>query len=224
MILRMNSFNPVRDGIHEKLPLQQQSESHLLEQAKRGGTLAFEELCEEHTAKLFKAAVRVTRNRQDAEDAVQDSLMRAFANIKNFQGRSRFSTWLTRIVINSGLMIRRKNGNAHEVSADEPPPSGEAPLHLQIPDPAPNPEQTYVQHERKRILHKAIARLRPRLRVVMEIRELRELPIKETARILDISVAAAKARFFHGRAVLRKSEALRAVVLSRADLATGKNR
>jgi len=166
---------------------------------------------------LFKAAVRVTRNLQDAEDAVQDSLMRAYANIKHFQGRSSFSTWLTRIAINSARMIRRKNANAHEVSADEPRPSGEAPPHLQIPDPAPNPEQSYVERERKRILHKAIARLRPRLRAVVEIGQLQELSMKETARILDISVAAAKARFFHGRAVLRKSAALRAVVLSRTN-------
>ena len=217
MILRMNSVTPTRYGIHENRSLQQQSEAHLLEQAKRGSAQAFAELCEGHTAKLFKAAIRVTRNPQDAEDAVQDSLMRAFANIKHFQGRSSFSTWLTRIVINSALMIRRKNANAHEVSADEPRRSGEAPLHLQIPDPAPNPEQSYVERERKRILHKAIARLRPRLRAVVEIGQLQELSMKETARILDISVAAAKARSFHGRAVLRKSAALRAVVLSRTN-------
>lgn len=217
MILRMKSFTPMRDGIHENLTLQQRSEAHLLEQAKRGSAQAFAQLCEGHTAKLFKAAVRVTRNRQDAEDAVQDSLMRAFAKIKNFQGRSSFSTWLTRIVINSALMIRRKNANAREVSTDEPHPSGEASLRLKIPDPAPDPEQSYVERERKRILHKAIARLRPRLRAVVEIGQLQELSIKETARILDISVAAAKGRFFHGRALLRKSAALRAVVLSRTN-------
>ena len=217
MILRMNSFTPMRDGIHENRTLQQQSEAHLLEQAKRGSAQAFAQLCEGQTAKLFKAAVRVTRNRQDAEDAVQDSLMRAFAKIKHFQGRSSFSTWLTRIVINSALMIRRKNANAREVSTDEPHPSGEASLRLKIPDPAPDPEQSYAARERKRILHKAIARLRPRLRAVVEIGQLQELSIKETARILDISVAAAKGRFFHGRAVLRKSAALRAVVLSRTN-------
>ena len=73
MILRMNSFTPMRDGIHENPPVRQQSEAHLLEQAKRARAHAFEELCEGHTAKLFKAALRVTRNHQDAEDGVQDS-------------------------------------------------------------------------------------------------------------------------------------------------------
>ena len=149
MILRMNSLAPAGDGIHERLPVQQQSEAHLLEEAKRGRAQAFEKLCEGNTAQLFKTALRVTRNPQDAEDAVQDSLMRAFANIKDFQGRSSFSTWLTRIVINSALMIRRKNANAREVSTDEPRSSGEeASLPLQIPDPAPNPEQNYVERER----------------------------------------------------------------------------
>ena len=217
MILRMNPFNPMLDGTHESLPVQQQSEAHLLDQARRGRAQAFEALCEGRTQKLFKTALRVTRNRQDAEDAVQDSLMRAFTKIKNFQGRSSFSTWLTRIVINSALMIRRKNANSREVSTDKSGPSGEASISMQIPDPAPNPEQSYVERERKRTLHKAIARLRPRLRAVVEIGQLHELSIKETARILDISVVAAKARLFHGRAVLRKSAALRAVVLSRTN-------
>lgn len=217
MSFRLNSFNPMRDGFLEKPPAQLKSEAHLLEQAKRGRAQAFEELCEGHTPKLLQAALRVTRNRQDAEDAVQDSLMRAFANIKNFQGRSSFSTWLTRIVINSSLMIRRKNANTHEVSTDEQRLSEEAFLPLQIPDPAPDPEQSYAERERKRILHKAIARLRPRLRTVVEIGQLQGLSMKETARILDISVAAAKARFFHGRAALRKSAVLRAVVLSRTN-------
>lgn len=217
MILRMNPFNPMLDGTHESLPAQQQSEARLLDQARRGKAQAFEALCEGRIQKLFNTALRITRNRHDAEDAVQDSLMRAFTKIKNFQGRSSFSTWLTRIVINSALMIRRKNTNSREVSTDEPRPSGEASLNLQIPDPGPNPEQSYVERERKRTLHKAIARLRPRLRAVVEIGQLQELSIKETARILDISVVAAKARLFHGRAVLRKSAALRAVVLSRTN-------
>ena len=217
MILRMNPFNPMLDGTHESLPVQQQPEAHLLDQARRGRAQAFEALCEGRTQKLFKTALRVTRNRQDAEDAVQDSLMRAFTKIKNFQGRSSFSTWLTRIVINSALMIRRKNANSREVSTVKSGPSGEASISMQIPDPAPNPEQSYVERERKRTLRKAIARLRPRLRAVVEIGQLQELSIKETARILDISVVAAKARLFHGRAVLRKSAALRAVVLSRTN-------
>jgi len=193
------------------------SEARLLRDAKHGRAEAFEALCRALTPRLFKTALRITRNREDAEDAVQDSLMRAFMHIKSFQGNSSFSTWLTRIVMNSALMICRKNRNAHQVSADDLGRPGETGLQLQIPDRSPNPEQSYVEGERKAILHRAIRKLRPRMRAVVEVVQLHELPIKETARVLDISVAAAKGRFFHARAALRKSVALRAVAQARTE-------
>jgi RNA polymerase sigma factor (sigma-70 family) len=195
--------------------IQDISEARLLRDAKRGKPGAFETLCQALTPRLFKTAFRITRNREDAEDAVQDSLMRAYMHIDSFHGNSSFATWLTRIVMNSALMIRRKNRNAREVSADDLSKPGEPGLHLQIPDRAPNPEQSYVEHERKAVLHKAIRKLRPRMRAVVEVAQLQELPIKETAKVLDISVAAAKGRFFHARAALRKSVALRAIAHER---------
>jgi RNA polymerase sigma factor (sigma-70 family) len=193
------------------------SELQLLRDAKRGRAEAFEALCQTLTPRLYKTALRITQNREDAEDAVQDSLMRAYMHIKSFQGNSSFSTWLTRIVMNSALMIRRKNRNARQVSADDLGRPDEPGLHLQIPDHAPNPEQNYVEQERKAILHKAIRKLRPRMRAVVEVAQFQELPIKETAKVLDISVAAAKGRFFHARAALRKSMALRAVAQARTE-------
>jgi RNA polymerase sigma-70 factor (ECF subfamily) len=84
-------------------------------------------------------------------------------------------------------------------------------LQLQIPDRSPNPEQNYVQRERETIVRQAVRRLNPRMQSVVEMAQLKELPLKETARVLDISVAAAKGRLFHARAALRKSAALRAV-------------
>jgi len=197
--------------------IQNVSEARLLRDVKRGRPEAFEALCQSLTPRLFKTALRITRNREDAEDAVQDSLMRAYMHIKSFQGNSSFSTWLTRIVMNSALMIRRKNRNSRQVSADDLSRPDEPGLQLQIPDRAPNPEQRYVEHERKAVLHKAIQKLRPRMRAVVEVAQLQELPIKETAKILDISVAAAKGRFFHARAALRKSVALRAVAQVRTE-------
>ena len=185
------------------------SEARLLSDAKRGEPEAFEALCQTLRPRLLKIALRITRNREDAEDAVQDSMMRAFVHLNDFHGDSSFSTWLTRIIMNSALMINRKNRSARQISADELPPAGEPGLHFQIPDRAPNPEQTYVQRERRTILHSAIRRLRPRIRAVIEMAQFQELPIKETAKILDISVAAAKGRSFHARAALRKSVALR---------------
>lgn len=193
------------------------TEARLLAAAKRGRAEAFEVLCKAHTARLLKTAFYITRNREDAEDALQDSLLRAFVHLKSFDERSSFSTWLTRIVINSALMIHRRSRNARQVSADELSESGEAHVHLQIPDRAPNPEQRYMENERGKILHKAIRSLRPRIRAVVEVGQLQELSMKEAARVLDISIAAAKGRLFHARAALRNSAALRAVAQARTE-------
>lgn len=187
------------------------SEERLLADAKLGKPEAFETLCQTLMPRLQKIAIRITQNREDAEDAVQDSLMRAYMHIKNFQENCRFSTWLTRIVMNSALMIRRKNRNARQISSDDLGGKGEFALPLQIPDHSPNPEQRCVESERGRILRRAIGKLRPRMRAVIEVAQFQELPIKETAKVLDISVAAAKGRFFHARAALRKSVALRSI-------------
>ncbi len=191
------------------------SVARVLSDAKRVEPEALEALYRTLRPRLLKIALRITRNREDAEDAVQDSMVSAFVHLDNFHGNSSFSTWLTRIVMNSAFMINRKNRRARHISADELP--GEPGLYFQIPDRAPNPEQTYVQRERRTILYSAIRRLRPRIRAVIEVAQFQELPIKETAKILDISVAAAKGRFFHARAALRKSFALRAAVQARTE-------
>lgn len=193
------------------------SEARLLRDARRGRPDAFEALCHNLTPRLMKIALRITRNKEDAEDAVQDSLMRALMHIQTFQGNSSFSTWLTRIVMNSALMIRRKNRSSRHISSDDLSRPGEPAFHLQIPDHAPNPEQRYVERERTTILHAAVRKLRPRIRAVVEVAQFQELPLKETAKVLDISVAAAKGRFFHARAALRKSTALRAVAQARTE-------
>jgi RNA polymerase sigma factor (sigma-70 family) len=193
------------------------SEPRLLSDAKRGKPEAFEALCQTLRPHLLKIALRITRNREDAEDAVQDSMINAFLHLNNFQGNSSFSTWITRIVMNSALMINRKNRSTRHISVDELPPAGEPGLHLQVPDRSPNPEQTYVLRERTTILHRAIRKLRPRMRAVIEMAQFQELAIKETANILDISFAAAKGRLCRARTALRKSVALRAAVQARTE-------
>jgi RNA polymerase sigma-70 factor (ECF subfamily) len=193
------------------------AEARVLRDSKRGKAEAFQTACETLRPRLLKTALRITRNREDAEDAVQDSLLRAYMHIDDFQGNSAFSTWLTRILMNSALMINRKNRNARQVSTEELNRPGEPGLQFQIPDHSPNPEQTFVQRERTRILLGAIRKLRPRIRAVVEVAQLHDLPVKETAKVLDISVAAAKGRFFHARSALRKSLALRAIARTRTE-------
>jgi RNA polymerase sigma factor (sigma-70 family) len=191
------------------------NEASLLATARSGETAALDALYRAHAEKLFRTVHRITRNREDAEDAVQDSLLRAFLHLKSFDGRSTFSTWLTRIGINSALMILRKKRNSHEISAHSP---GVDATLWEVPDSAPNPEIRCAERERERFLRDAIAGLRPRIRRTVEFHTLQDHSLQETAAQIGISVTAAKARFFHAKAALRKSKVLRRInVTSRFD-------
>ena len=185
------------------------NETQLVAAAKRGRTGAFEALCEPNAGRLFQTAYRMTGNREDAEDAVQDSMMRAFIYIKDFDGRSSFSTWLTRIVINSSLMLLRKKRNhpTSSLDGDHDPEARE--FCLQVSDRAPDPEKSYLQKERESGLHTAVSALRPSIRRALVLQQLQELSLKETAEAMGISISAAKARLFHAKSTLRKSLALK---------------
>lgn len=215
----VTSGGPVDKDSRRNRTVQHPSEAHLLAQAKRGRADAFESLCRPDMTRLYNTAFRITQNREDAEDAVQDSLMRAFVRIGDFRGASAFSTWLTRIVINSALMIRRKDRSARYVVIEDISQTADdrSEVQIQIAQSSPNPEQVYVSVERRRALRNAISHLRPRVRAVVELGQLQEFSIKETAKVLNISVAAAKGRLFHARAALRRSAALRAIVQSRTE-------
>jgi RNA polymerase sigma-70 factor (ECF subfamily) len=184
------------------------NETSLLAAAKNGETAALDTLCRAHAEKLFRTVHRLTRNREDAEDAVQDSLLRAFLHLKTFDGRSAFSTWLTRIGINSALMILRKKRNSRELSAHGP---GVDETLWEAADSTPNPETRCAEREQERILRDAISNLRPTIRRALELQILEHLSIQETAAQIGISVSAAKARVFHAKVALRKSKVLRKI-------------
>jgi len=184
-------------------------EHGLVTAAKGGQTAAFDALCYPHTKMLFQRTYRITRNREDSEDAVQDALLRAFVHLGDFNGESSFATWLTRIAINSALMILRKKRSSLEIAIAGGDNFGADGLVHQIADRAPNPERRYAQREKERILKKAIHSLRPTLRQVVEMKQLQERSMQETAETMSISVAAAKARLFHAKRALRKSSILK---------------
>jgi RNA polymerase sigma-70 factor (ECF subfamily) len=189
------------------------SEDALVAAAKRGKTEAFELLCDRCARKVLQATRRVTKNREDAEDALQDSFLRAFMHIKHFDGRSSFSTWLTRIAINSALMMLRKRRAARELSMDGPDndTASANKNYWEIASTAPNPEKRYIQMEREKFLHDAVGRLRPAIREMVEIQHFQEYSMKEAAKHIGISVSAAKGRMFHAKAALRKSRRLKAI-------------
>jgi RNA polymerase sigma factor (sigma-70 family) len=190
------------------------SEMQLIADAKGGEGAPFGELCERHMKQVFGVTRRVMPNRQDAEDAVQDCFLNAFVHLKDFDGRSGFATWLTRIAINAALMKLRKKRGVQEVPIGEPNPSFEPVAQREFRDGAPDPEESCSLRERKRIVKSAISGLRPRARRVVELHQLQEHSVRETAQILGISTTAVKARMFHARVTLHRMPVLQSVARS----------
>jgi RNA polymerase sigma-70 factor, ECF subfamily len=187
------------------------SEEQLIAAAKTGSRAPFGELCERHAKKVFRVIYRIMRNREDAEDAAQECLLNAFVHLKDFDRRSQFATWLTRIAINAALMKLRKNRGAREVPMDESNPSFESVAQKEFRDDAPDPEESCSLGERGRIVKSAISALRPRARKVVELFHIQEHSIRETAQILGISTGAAKARIFHAKIALHRAPLLQSV-------------
>jgi RNA polymerase sigma factor (sigma-70 family) len=183
----------------------------LLRAARRGEASAFEKLCAPTKARIYQTLHRITKNHEDAEDALQESLLSAYMNLHRFDGRSSFSTWLTRIGINAALMTLRKKRTHRELPIDGPGEAGERTAYFEAPDHAPNPEERFARREREVLVREAVRSLRPTIRKALELGQMQERSMRETAQMLGISVAAAKARLFHARAALKKSRQLKSM-------------
>jgi RNA polymerase sigma-70 factor (ECF subfamily) len=176
----------------------------LVAAAKNGNRKAFEILVKRHQQRILFVARRMTRKREDAEDVVQQSFQKAFIHMRKFEGRSAFSTWLTRIAVTEALMFLRRRRRLREVLIDDLNGSEETTTVLEVPDSSPDPEAIYSQREWVEMLSLAMNELPHGIRKAIQLRELDERSSKETARIMGISVAALKGRMFHGRKILRK--------------------
>jgi RNA polymerase sigma-70 factor (ECF subfamily) len=179
-------------------------ENSLVVKAKSGHTEAFGELYQRHQFRMYRAALRILRNPQDAEDAVQRAFQRVLVNLQRFREDSAFSTWLTRIVINEALMLLRQRRTGEPLGAirsDEEQRDGA----VVVVDKRPSPEELLCENERRTAVLQAIGRLRENLRVVVLHRELKGLTSAETARVLGLTVGAVKARAFHAKRFLRKA-------------------
>src|ERR1700734_520388 len=121
----------------------QYNEDKLIRVGEKGDQQVVDVLFERYHRPLFQTALRVLGNAEDAEDALQDGLLSAYRNLKRFEGRSQFSTWLTRIVINAALMRRRSAKARPAVSLDEPPREDELPVVERFAAKGPNPEQVF---------------------------------------------------------------------------------
>src|ERR1700720_1052548 len=207
----MTTFFSVQSDTSAVSDLRTWSDEQFIAAAKNGPRAPFGELYERHMKRVSYVTRRITRNRGDAEDAVQDCFLSAFVHLKDFEGRSRFSTWLTGIAINAALMKLRKKRGLQEVPIDEPNSSFEPVAQREFRDGAPDPEESCSLRERKRIVVSAISGLRPRARNVVELIHLQEHSIRETAQILGISTGAVKTRMFHAKIKLHRMPLLQSV-------------
>jgi RNA polymerase sigma factor (sigma-70 family) len=176
----------------------------LVTTARSGEHSAFSELWNRHSKRAFNTVHRITRNHQDAEDALQETFLKAYLHLNGFDGRSTFSTWLTRIGINSALMILRKR-RTHLETSIEWSSDGETWQQWEVADQRKNTEELYLKAETERHLKQAIGRMRPALRTIVEIQQLHDRSVREVAQIAGISVAAAKSRLLRARTALRRS-------------------
>jgi RNA polymerase sigma-70 factor, ECF subfamily len=178
------------------------SEDELLDLARDRNRDAFAELVRRHTPAIRKAATGVLRDADAAEDEVQNAWCKAWQHIRGFQGESRFSTWLTRIVLNECLMRLRQSSRAAYCYLDSEIPGLEN-LRLDIPDAGATPEAAIARAEVQDLVRHEISRIPSLLRQALVLRELNQLPMPEVAERLGISVAAAKSRLLRARIELR---------------------
>ena len=191
---------------------------YLVAAAKDGDHQAYAELCRRHSQQIFRTVLRITGNSADAEDTLQEALLKAYVHIGGFEGRSAFSSWLTRIAINSALMLSRKK-RSHPVYSFESRPDADD---FRLPEPretSHNPEEFYMQNALENELARAIRYLPPRLRIVMHIRYREEASVAEISQMLGISEGAVKTRLSRARAQIRRhldgNQCLRSGVNSR---------
>ncbi|MBV8069705.1 MAG: sigma-70 family RNA polymerase sigma factor [Acidobacteriaceae bacterium] len=174
----------------------------LVKLCQGGDQAAFGELMHRHYTGAMKVAVSITRDKQDAEDEVQNAFWKAYRHIGQFQLGAKFSTWLTRIVVNQCLMRLRQNRRAKFAFIDDMQ-VGEEIVGVELRDPRPSFEEGIAQTDVAKVLEQEIRRTPPLLRNVFVLRDVQQRPIQEVADSLGISVAAAKSRLLRARAELR---------------------
>jgi RNA polymerase sigma-70 factor, ECF subfamily len=175
------------------------SESAMVRQAIAGNADACELLFATRTSRLIGTAFSVLRNREDAEDAVQDGLFQAYSKLHSFEGRSSFSSWLTRIVINAALMTRRRKSARPQLSLDEILESQAERYPRGAVDPRSDPEKIYAAKEIQALIEGQVRKLPQELRQAYRLRAINGLSAAESGRVLGIPSSRYKSRLFHAR-------------------------
>jgi len=179
-------------------------ESILVARAREGDTRAFGELVRRYEGKIFRLAQHITQNREDAEDVLQETFLKAYEHLDQFKGDSKFYTWIVRIAVNQALMKLRRRKTDKSVSLDETIDTGEDTITREIAAWDEDPEQRFSREELGEILDTAVDSLEPPYRSVFVLRDIEELSTEETAEALNLSVPAVKSRLLRARLQLRE--------------------
>jgi RNA polymerase sigma-70 factor (ECF subfamily) len=179
-------------------------ESTLVAQAREGDKIAFGELVRRYEGKIFRLAQHITQNREDAEDVLQETFLKAYEHLDQFQGNSKFYTWVVRIAVNQSLMKLRRRKTDRSVSLDETIDTGEDTIVREIAAWGEDPEERFSREELGEILDSAVKGLETPYRSVFVLRDIEELSTEETANALWLSIPAVKSRLLRARLQLRE--------------------
>jgi RNA polymerase sigma-70 factor (ECF subfamily) len=179
-------------------------ESALVAQSRTGDADAFNELVRRYEGKIFRLAQHITQNREDAEDVLQETFLKAYEHLDQFKGDSKFYTWIVRIAVNQALMKLRRRKTDKSVSLDETIDTGEDTVTREIAAWDEDPEQRFSRDELGGILDNAVESLEPLYRSVFVLRDIEELSTEETAEALGLSIPAVKSRLLRARLQLRE--------------------
>jgi RNA polymerase sigma-70 factor, ECF subfamily len=171
---------------------------------KRGDKHAFARMVDAHSDKIYRLALKMLGNEQDAEDVLQEVFIKAFTNIQGFEGRSKVSTWLYRIAVNESLMLlRKRKGLTVDIDQEYETNDGEL-MPRQITDWCCLPEKELMSGETRQVIDQAILTLSDANRAAFLLRDVEELSTQEAAEVLNISESALKVRLMRARMLLRE--------------------
>ncbi|MGO9269275.1 MAG: RNA polymerase sigma factor [Terriglobia bacterium] len=182
-----------------------EDEAALVAQAQMGDEDAFSRLYNQYSRHVYRLALNLTHDREEAEDVLQDTFLKVFLHLREFRKESRFSTWLTRIAVNEALARLRRGAGRTQVSLDEPLKiEGEQSMPREIEDRQDDAEQAYSKLELQTILSKLMGKLEPMSRMILVLRYVQDVSTEATAKLLGLSVPAVKTRLLRARLKMRK--------------------
>lgn len=187
------------------MPIHLADETTLVNDARNGDPEAFGVLVNHYRNHLYRLTLRITGNAEDAEDVLQDALLKAYCNLERFRGNSRFYTWMVRIALNQALMkLRQRRREKQVLLPDLEPLDREGQAWPEVEDSGPSPEQQCANAELEQIVGRALHRLGPRLSSVFILRHVDGFSARELTQMLGLSVPAVKSRLLRARTRLRK--------------------